>query len=182
MNTDYIKIDEYKQKLKKTLKPERYEHTLRTVQKAMELCVGTAADRDRVFVAALLHDCAKYITPNEKQRAKLIDYLTFDKVIHAPLGALVARDEYGITDETVLNAIKNHTTGRANMSVEEKIVLLADSIEDGRDYDGVDYIRRQTEISIDDGIIANLEGIAASFKENTHHLTLEALDFLRRQK
>ena len=175
---DYTKIESFKQKLKKDLKPERYKHTLRTVLTAQELCFNTSADRDKVFVAALLHDCAKYNSPDEEQKKMLDGFLAYDKIIHAPLGAIVAKEEYGITDETVLNAIKYHTTGRENMSIEEKIVCLADAIEDGREYPGVENIRRATEKSVDAGLIAYFENVI-SFEGDIHHLTLDALNYLK---
>ena len=62
-----VKIEQIKEKLKAELKPQRYEHTMHTVLKAMELAVGTEADMKKVFIASLLHDCAKYRTPNEEQ-------------------------------------------------------------------------------------------------------------------
>ncbi len=185
MNTDYIKINAFKQKLKETLTEKRYQHTLRTLQKAMELSMCLECDREAVFWAALLHDCAKYTVPTEKQKAQLGDFAGYDKIIHAPLGAIVAREEYGISDERILNAIKYHTTGRANMTNEDKIVFLADAIEDGREYPNVERIRKETEKSIDDGIIASLEGVL-EFEKNEqsgiHYLTKEALDYLKEEK
>ena len=69
---DYTKIELFKEKLKNDLKPQRYEHTLSTVKKAMELSVDTDADKEKVFIAALLHDCAKYKVPDENQKKELI--------------------------------------------------------------------------------------------------------------
>ncbi len=184
MNTNYIKINEFKQKLKNSLTEKRYQHTLRTLQKAMELSLCIECDREVVFWAALLHDCAKYTVPTEEQKAQLGDFAGYDKIIHAPLGAIVAREEYGIMDERILNAIKYHTTGRADMTNEEKIVFLADATEDGREYPNVEHIRRATEISIDDGILASLESVVEFEKDapnGIHYLTAEAIGFLRRE-
>lgn len=177
---DYTEIEGFKAKLKNELKPERYQHTLRTVLTAQELCFGTAADREKVFVAALLHDCAKYKSPTSEQKKMLDGFLGYDKIIHAPLGVLVAKEEYGITDETVLNAIKYHTTGRENMTAEEKIVCLADAIEDGREYPGVENIRAAAKKSVDDGLVAYFENVI-SFEggENIHRLTLDALNYIK---
>lgn len=175
---DYTEIESFKKRLKKDLKPERYQHTLRTVFAAQELCFNTSADRDRVFVAALLHDCAKYKSPTEKQKKMLGDFLKYDSIIHAPLGAIVAEEEYGICDRTVLDAIKYHTTGRKNMSIEEKIVCLADAIEDGREYPGVEHIRNEAKKSVDCGLIAYFENVI-SFEKNIHHLTLDAFNYIK---
>lgn len=179
---DYIKIEEYKKKLKKDLKPQRYQHTMNTVFKAMELSMGTSADKDVVFIASLLHDCAKYKTPSKNQLEELKDFLDCPAIIHAPLGAIIAREEYGINDERVLNAIKYHSTGRAGMSIEEMIVCLADAIEDGREYPNVDYVREQAQKGVIDGMMANLSGVIEfeTKKGNLiHHLTLEAINDLK---
>ncbi len=179
---DYTQIELFKEKLKRELKKERYEHTLRTVLTAMELASGTDADRDKVFVASLLHDCAKYRTPTQKQKEEIKEFDGFDKIIHAPLGAIIARDEYGISDETVLNGIKYHTTGRKNMSTEEKIVCLADAIEDGRDYNGVENIRNRAKISVDEGLIAYFENVIGYEKGGIHYLTAEALEDIKNKR
>ena len=175
---DYTQIEKIKEKLKKDLNPQRYEHTLRTVLKAMELGVGSKADKEVVFIAALLHDCAKYKIPSERQKSALSDFVDFEPIIHAPFGAIVAQEEYGISDERILNAIKYHTTGRAGMTIEEMIVFLADAIEDGREYPNLVNIKENTKKSIKHGVLTSLEGVV-SFESSKgtviHHLTLEAI-------
>lgn len=179
---NYTQIEQIKEKLKQTLPERTYAHTLRTVEMAMELCVGTNADRDTVFLAALLHDCAKKDVPNEAQLEKLADFANFPKVIHAPLGAIKANEEYGILSDKVLDCIRFHTTGRPNMSIEEMIVFLADAIEDGRTYDNVDKIREKTKSSIIEGVLASLEGVVLFEEANgneIHHLTKDTIEFLK---
>lgn len=179
---DYIKICQFKEKLKKELKPQRYDHTMSTVLKAMELCQGTNANRDTVYIAALLHDCAKYRFPDDEQVKKLKDFLFCEAIIHAPLGAIIANEEYGITDKKVLNAIKYHSTGRKNMSLEEMIVCLADAIEDSRNYPNLENINNETKKSIKHGLLCCLQGVKEyeTQKGNKiHHLTLEAIDWLK---
>ena len=179
---NYTKIEQIKEKLKKDLKPQRYQHTLNTVLKAMELCVGLNVDKEVVFVASLLHDCAKYKTPTEEQKKELSDFIDYPPIIHAPFGAIIARDEYGVTDEKILNAIKYHTTGRKGMTVEEMIVCLADAIEDGRDYPNLENVKEASNKGLINGMIANLSGVVdyETKKGNIiHHLTIEALEDLK---
>ncbi len=179
---NYTKIEEYKEKLKKDLKPERYQHTMSTVIKAMELSVGTDADKEVVFIAALLHDCAKYKTPTSAQKEELTGFLDCPPIIHAPFGAIIAREEYGITDERILNAVKYHTTGRKGMSIEEMIVCLADAIEDSRNYPNLENVKNAAKQGIIEGMIAYLSGVIkyeASKGNSIHHLTLEALEDLK---
>ena len=68
---------------------------------------------------------------------------------HAPVGAIIARDEFGITDVDILNAIRYHTTGRANMSQLEKLIYISDMIEPGRSFPGVDDLRGMAEKDLD---------------------------------
>lgn len=179
---NYTRIEEFKEKLKKELKPERYKHTMCTVIKAIELSLGTNADKDVVFIASLLHDCAKYKTPTSKQMDELKDFLDCPPIIHAPFGAIVARDEYGITDERILNAIKYHSTGRKGMSLEEMIVCLADAIEDSRDHPNLQNVKNAAKQGIIQGMLANLSGVKEYEKSKgnyIHHLTLEAIEDLK---
>ncbi len=178
---DYIKIEIVKEKLKKDLLPKRYEHTMRTVLKAMELASGTNADKDVVFTAALLHDCAKYKTPSKDEEKLLGDFVEYMPILHAPFGAIVAEKEYGIKDEAILNAIKYHSTGRFGMSIEEMIVCLADAIEDGREYPNLDAIKDAAKISIEKGLLKYLKNVVEYEKgrgNSIHHLTYEAINFL----
>jgi hydrolase, HD family len=182
---NYIRIEEIKKELKKNLPEKTYLHTLRTVNMAMELCVDTAADRNVVFLAALLHDCAKKTKPNSEQLLELDDFAGYEKVIHAPLGAVIARQKYGIQEERVLNAIRYHTTGRPQMNLEEQIVFLADAIEDERDYPGVEQIREKTKLSIADGVLESLRGTVQFETGNgsrLHPLTLQAIAYFEQRK
>ncbi len=181
---NYTKIEQIKQKLKENIPERTYLHTLRTVEMAMELCVGTNADRDVVFIAALLHDCAKKDVPTKEQAEVLGDFINYPKVLHAPLGAIKAQQEFDIVDEKVLDCIRFHTTGRPNMSIEEMIVFLADAIEDGREYDGVDLIRQMTKKSIKDGVLQSLTNVVKFESTNgnkLHNLTIETIKSLKEE-
>lgn len=106
-------------KLKDNLSPERYEHSLGVEFTATSLAMVYHADIEKAEIAGLLHDCAKHIH-NE------------DKISHALYGPEVATEKYGITDSEILSAIKWHTTGKADMSILDKIIFVADFIEPGR--------------------------------------------------
>ena len=82
-----------------------------------------------------MHDIAKPLTTAEMvdicQKAKdpvTPEELAREKVIHAKAGAIIARDEFGITDQEILDAIRYHTTGRPGMTMLEKIIFIADII------------------------------------------------------
>jgi predicted HD superfamily hydrolase involved in NAD metabolism len=86
---------------------------------------------EQVFLAAALHDCVK----KRPFDSNYVGYVPEDSigtpVMHAFMGAAAAKKVYGITDKSVLDAIRYHTTGHADMTPLEKLIFLADMIEDG---------------------------------------------------
>lgn len=144
------------QKLKNALERERFEHTLRVECCAVELAQRIGCDKAKISTAALLHDCAKEYGIEQglalaaRYGVELDEYQRSQRsLLHAPLGAGVARIEYGVTDMAVLNAIEFHTTGRKNMSVEEKIIYIADAVESGRHFSGVQVLRNLCRKDLD---------------------------------
>ena len=120
-------------KLRHYLKEERFNHTFYVVKRGLEICKET--ERNEVFTACLLHDCAKYVTPDDYSKYGFVPQTDMpESVIHSFLGAAVARRDFGVTDEHILDAIAYHTTGRPNMSRLDKIVYVADKTEDTRPY------------------------------------------------
>ena len=138
-------------KLRAYLKPERFAHTFYVVKRGLEL--ATDDEKEKVFTACLLHDVAKYISPADygKYGFTKPDDMP-NSVVHSFLGAEVAKRDFGITDNEILDAIAYHTTGRPKMSRLEKIVYIADKTEDTRPYP-LSHLKRG---SLDDMFIACL--------------------------
>lgn len=128
-------------RLHKELKPSRMEHTAYVLETAIGLSARFCVDPKKARIAALLHDCAKYL-PEET----LLSYADTEPpmlpILHAPAGADYAKNVYGVTDPEILSAIRLHTTGDANMTLLEKVIYLADMIEPSRSYEGVEEIRK----------------------------------------
>jgi predicted HD superfamily hydrolase involved in NAD metabolism len=98
------------------------------------------------------------------------------------LAADALRDEYGVEDEDVLNAVRYHTTGRAGMSRLEMIVFLADTLEPGRTYEEADELRALAFEDLETGMLRVLEALGVYLKENGFEMTkdsLEAIAWLR---
>ena len=131
MYTKY-NIEEIKEKLKNCLSYERYIHSLGTMEKAMELAERFGLDVEKAQVAGLLHDCAKCIS-NEELEAYSHAFDESEKMScktwHAPVGEIIARRDYGVTDDEILSSIRWHTIGKVGMSDFEKVIFLADKIE-----------------------------------------------------
>jgi len=130
-------IERYKSWLKSNLSEEKYIHSIGTMEEAMRLAKKFNVDcEEKIKVAALLHDCAKCFTIDklkehiENSQDICIDFdLANYKTYHAPVGCCVAKKEFDIYDEQIINAIKYHTVGRVGMDDFEKIVFLSDKIE-----------------------------------------------------
>ncbi len=142
--------------IKKRLPAGRFLHTLGVVESAQGLARKYGMDLERARTAALLHDVAKPLPTEEIIRIceKARDPVTKDeaaseKVLHAKAGAIIARDEYGVRDTEILDAIRYHTTGRPHMTLLEKIIFIADYIEPGRSKaPNLDRIRREAGLDL----------------------------------
>lgn len=152
-NDIYCKVDE---NLKSLLTKKRYMHIKGVVDMSVELAHRYGENVEKCKLAAILHDYAKQFSHDEietfvKNNNLIVDDLELasKELIHSKIAAKIAVDEYGIEDEDILNAISFHTTGRAGMSMLEKIIFIADSIEEGRKYPNVDSIRKIALIDID---------------------------------
>lgn len=144
------------EKLQEQIRPSRYEHTLGVAETAERLAPRFGIDPNRARVAALLHDCAKYMTHEEMQTAVVKAGIDADEiemgnhfVLHAPAGAARAALEYGVQDAEILSAIRWHTIGGARMSALDALIYTADCIEPGRKpYPGIEEPRALAEKDI----------------------------------
>lgn len=146
----------------------RWRHTLGVMETAAALAVRFGADPAKAELAALLHDLAKH-WPVEEQVAVLEGaerpglfpaslLLAHDAaLLHAPVAAIVAETHYGVADEEVLDAIRYHTTGRERMTLLDKVLCLADYIEPGRHFPGVDDMRRLAETDVNRALLAGFD-------------------------
>ena len=133
------KINYINKILKKKLTSKRYIHTQGVMYTAAAIAMKFEVDIYDAMIAGLLHDCGKYPTI-KKQHSVAEKYgiiLTererqTPSLIHASLGATLAKEVYGVTKQPILDAIRYHTTGRPGMSTLEKIIYLADYIEPNR--------------------------------------------------
>ena len=141
--------DEMTEQIKRRLTITRYRHTLGVIETALHLCSKYGCDAEKARTAALLHDCAKHMTKHDCIRYGIDASDMPDDLIHAPLGAAVAKAEFGVTDSEILDAIRYHTTGRAGMTKLEKIIFIADAIEPSRNYPEVEMLRQLAEKDLD---------------------------------
>ncbi|MBU0672037.1 MAG: bis(5'-nucleosyl)-tetraphosphatase (symmetrical) YqeK [Candidatus Margulisbacteria bacterium] len=152
--------------LKKELDPERYAHSLRVEKTALALARRHRVPAGKASLAALLHDYArKFSRPELLKQAKRfklgIDPVSkFEpKLLHAQLSALLAKRDFGVKSTEILRAISRHTVGAPGMNKLEKIIYLADHIEEGRNFSGVKKIRSLAAKDLDQAIIESSANI-----------------------
>jgi predicted HD superfamily hydrolase involved in NAD metabolism len=128
--------------LRANVSEHRVNHILGVEAMSIELAQCHRLDVEKAALAGLMHDLAKYFKPQRLLDMARAEGLPLDAVdlvtphlLHADVGAIVARDEFGVTDEVVLRAIADHTLGRPEMSPLSCAVFLADSLEAGRGED-----------------------------------------------
>ena len=150
--------EELIEKLKNALTQSRFEHVLRVEQMAIELAKKNDVDIEKASVAGLCHDYAKqrpdddFIELIKKYRLDDILLQYGNAIWHGEVGYLMVQNELGVTDIDILNSIKHHTTGAKYMSKLEQIVYMADYIEMGRDFPGVEEARDITFNNLADGV------------------------------
>lgn len=120
---------------------ELIAHIKRTVIKAMEYNVYLSLPYNKVFIASLLHDVAKGCEYDSRYEIPQDSINT--AVMHQFLGAEMAKVDYHIKDNDVLNAIRYHTTSHIKADLLSKLIYVADMLEDGRDFEGVNMLREE---------------------------------------
>ena len=146
--------------LKEDLGRARFDHSLRVEKTAVALARKFGVSIKKASIAALLHDCARKYDRAGLLRAARRLKLKIDpvsrlepKLLHAELSARFARKDFKINSPEILSAIRKHTIGSERMSKLEKIIFLADHVEEGRRYKGVQKIRRLAFRDLDRAII-----------------------------
>ncbi len=183
-----LTLDELRPVALSYLKAKRVPHVLGVEEEAIRLAERYGADVHRARVAALLHDCTKKLDMDgqlalcERYGVEL-DELERKalKLVHAKTGAAIAREVFGADDE-ICEAIRWHTTGKADMTLLEKVIYLADYIEPNRDFDGVDELRKAVYGDLDEGLALGLRMSIEEIEAHggpVHHNTREAYEYLK---
>ncbi len=190
-DTSTDKYAQIKKYLKKVLSEKRYIHTLGVASEAIKLSEHYGIDKHKVYIAGLLHDCAKEFSSNKTKKLCKEYGIQIDDImkkqldlVHGFLGAEIAKREFGIEDEDILNAIKYHTTGRKKMTMIEKVIAIADAIEPNRKIDEkIVKIRLLVYENIDEAMFLCLNYKIGFNQQNknriVHPLGLEALEYYK---
>lgn len=142
--------------LQQRLSPHRYTHSLGVAAAARELAERFGADPAQAELAGLLHDIAREWRPDELFAAArdweipvgYLEEMAPMPCLHGQVGANLAAETFQVSDESVLLAIAHHTIGRERMTLLERVVFLADTIEPNRP--DAEYIRELRELAEQD--------------------------------
>ena len=171
------------------LNPNRVNHVLGCRDTAIALAKRWGANETDAARAGLLHDVTKALDgPLQltlcREYGTILDEFgyKYPKTLHALTGSLVADRIFG-ENEAVVSAICHHTTGKAGMTLLEKIIYVADYMEPCRDFPGVEQLRELAYSNLDEALKLGLEMTLAHLKSQGNEVSAEsreALAFLNR--
>lgn len=158
-----MNIDDARKLLHSRAGSSLFLHSRGVEESAFKLALLYGVDTEKASLAGLLHDYGK-IYPYPVLHQIALEHALGDELclkepalLHAPVGAWLLRHEIGIEDEEILEAVKVHTTGAAGISRLAGIIYVADCIEPGRDFPGVDDLRKTACDDLDKALLGVLD-------------------------
>lgn len=156
-----------------TLSERRQEHTRAVARLAVELARKYGISEEDAFTAAMLHDITKEVPIEEQlqslQSSDIMDEMLLQdvtggatEIYHGFTAFLLARDVYHIEKCDILNAIRYHSTGRASMSMLERIIFTADTVSYDRDYEDASRLRSLAFDNIDEAMLQIIDFIVSN--------------------
>ena len=159
LSKDAERIEKIQKDLKTMLSEKRYNHSIGTMKMAEKLAKQYGMDPEEAGLTGLVHDMAKELTPEESFKYMKENNLEIDeieqknvKLLHAKIGADMARKKYGFA-ENMQKAILYHTTGSPDMDILAKIIFIADKAEENRKYEEVEMVRNLAKNNLDECIL-----------------------------
>lgn len=156
---NFNNYDSFKNVLREKLDDYRYNHCICVADKARELALKYGADENKAYLAGLLHDITKNLPPEEHLKIfERFGIILTDveknarKLWHGISGAAYVKGCLFVDDPEIYDAIRYHTTAKANMSLLTEIIYIADFISADRTYKDVDVMRSLADISLDKAV------------------------------
>lgn len=155
-----MNIGDYMEIIRPRMSERRFIHSVNVSKEAKKLAQLYGADVEKAEIAGILHDITKETSEEEQLQIIADSGIILDdiqknssKLWHGLTGSLYIKKNFGITDEDILNAICYHTTGRAGMSLLEKIIFIADYTSDERTYKGIATMRKKSRKSLEEAML-----------------------------
>lgn len=192
MELNRLKLEDIELKLSEILPERRKQHSLNVASCAVRLSEIYNCDKEKAYLAGMVHDCAKYFDNEqvnyfvEKYNIALDDIEENNIALsHSLIGSYVIQDYFDIQDENIINAVKYHTTGRENMTLLEKVIYMADLIEEGRKFPRVDELRELTyNGKLDEALLLSFNNTIKFVMDNNqliHPRTVSARNYILRE-
>lgn len=155
-----MNLDEYKNLIKSKMSEHRFVHSVNVSKEARKLAKIYGADTEKAAIAGILHDITKEMPVEEQLKIITDSGIILDnvqknapKLWHGISGSIYIKENLDINDADILNAIRYHTTGRAGMSLLEKIIFVADFTSQERTYKGVSTMRKKSRKTLDEAML-----------------------------
>ena len=162
----------YEEIISKRMKSARFKHSKNVAKEAVRLAKKYGADPKKAEIAGILHDATK--ETDEKEQMALIRRAGIElsemersspKLWHAISGSAFVQVELDVTDPEIIDAIRYHTTGRAGMTLLDKVIFIADFTSADRDYDGVDKMRKVADKDLDEAVLEGMSFTIADLSQ-----------------
>jgi nicotinate-nucleotide adenylyltransferase len=183
----WLRLFEFERMLWPLLDRKRLLHSLNVMMYSLHLARIHGVPAEQAGIAAILHDCAKCLPAEEAVRLAgpgEDPTLLSPALVHGPAGCFLAAEDFHIEDPAILQAIRYHTTGFAQMTKLDQIIFIADKVEPARTYENLGEIRRLAEFDLDAAMLICLQEIDLFLRREKlppHPLTHEAFVTIRQR-
>ena len=190
MNYNFSKT---KKTLRKYLDRDRFEHSEGVMYTAAALAMRYGENLEKAQIAGILHDCAKCIPDNKKLKICEKNHIEITEaekcspfLLHAKVGAYIAKEKYNIEDTEILDAIACHTTGKPAMTLLEKIIYISDYIEPMRNKaSNLEEVRKMAFVDLDETLFKILSDTLVYLEKSSKKMdpmTMQTYEYYRKQR
>ena len=190
MNYNFSKT---KKTLRKYLDRDRFEHSEGVMYTAAALAMRYGENLEKAQIAGILHDCAKCIPDNKKLKICEKNHIEITEaekcspfLLHAKVGAYIAKEKYNIEDTEILDAIACHTTGKPAMTLLEKIIYISDYIEPMRNKaSNLEEVRKMAFVDLDETLFKILSDTLVYLEKSSKKMdpmTMQTYEYYREQR
>ena len=182
-----------KKTLRKYLDRDRFEHSEGVMYTAAALAMRYGEDLEKAQIAGILHDCAKCIPDNKKLKICEKNHIEITEaekcspfLLHAKVGAYIAKEKYNIEDTEILDAIACHTTGKPAMTLLEKIIYISDYLEPMRNKaSNLEEVRKMAFVDLDETLFKILSDTLVYLEKSSKKMdpmTMQTYEYYREQR
>ena len=182
-----------KKTLRKYLDRDRFEHSEGVMYTAAALAMRYGENLEKAQIAGILHDCAKCIPDNKKLKICEKNHIEITEaekcspfLLHAKVGAYIAKEKYDIEDTEILDAIACHTTGKPAMTLLDKIIYISDYIEPMRSKaSNLEEVRKMAFVDLDETLFKILSDTLVYLENSSKKMdpmTMQTYEYYREQR